>query len=731
MDPQRGHDVEGVSGIVVADALQPGCPLTYVSSGFEQLTGYGAAEVLGRTCSLLQGPDTDPRSVSVLRDAVARGVEASVTLLNYRADGTPFWNEVSLAPQRDDDGNLVRYIGVQKDVTARMRADARIHQLSAFDAVTGLANRAALHDELRSALHRARVHDRELAVLLVDLDDFKRVNDRHGHPAGDAMLRAVADRLRSVVRPSDLLARPGGDEFTLLVKDVPSDAAGVATELAARIVAALRRPIEIDGLAPLEVRASVGVSTFPRDAATAEDLLRHADAAMCIAKGGGKDAFHVYRSRAVGTGHEPDDAFDAAAFTGELDRILASGDLRAVYQPIVELTSGDVVAYEALARGPEGSPLHRADRLFAVAVAADRLIELDWACRAVAVRGALEAGLGRTASLFLNCEPTAIDAPCPPQHAGAWTRATRELDLVLEITERALTDRPAQLWRVVREHRAAGRGIALDDLGADVRSLALLPLVEPDVIKLDLRLVQDRASTEQAAIVSAVAAERERTGAAILAEGIETDAHLAIARTLGATLGQGWHWGRPGPLPGPERGTGVRRHVAGVARSGRTPFEVVVAERPVAEATKRLLLPMSHHLENHANRIGEGAVILSAFQHARQFTPATVRRYETLSRSSSLVAAFGVGLGDEPARGVRGAHLDPDDPLAREWSVVVIGPHFAGALVAQDLGDADRPDGDRRFAFATIYDRGLVIAAARTLLARIAPAGDRDGARIL
>jgi diguanylate cyclase (GGDEF)-like protein/PAS domain S-box-containing protein len=717
MDPQQGHDVEGVSGIVVADALQPGWPLTYVSSGFEQLTGYGASEVLGGTCSLLQGPDTDPRSVSVLRDALARGVEASVTLLNYRADGTPFWNEVSLAPQRGDDGNLVGYIGVQKDVTARMRADARIHQLTSFDAVTGLANRAALHDELRSALHRARVHDRELAVLFVDLDDFKRVNDRHGHAAGDALLRAVADRLRSVVRPSDLLARPGGDEFTLLVKDVPSDAAGVGTELAARVVAALRRPLEIDGLAPLEVRASVGVSTFPRDAATAEDLLRHADAAMYIAKGGGKDAFHVYRSRAVGTGHEPDDAFDAAAFTGELDRILATGGLRAVYQPIVELASGDVVAYEALARGPEGSPLHRPDRLFAAAVAADRVAELDWACRAVAVGGAVEAGLGRTASLFLNCEATAIDVPCPPQHAEAWNRAMRALDVVLEITERAVTDRPAQLWRVVREHRDAGRGIALDDLGADVRSLALLPLVEPDVIKLDLRLVQDRASTEQAAIVSAVAAERERTGAAILAEGIETDEHLAIARTLGATLGQGWRWGRPGPLPEAERGTGVRRRVAAVARSGRTPFEVVAAERPVAEATKGLLLPMSRHLENRANRIGEGAVILSAFQHARHFTPATVRRYETLSRSASLVAALGVGLGDEP--------------LAREWSVVVIGPHFAGALVAQDLGDADRPDRDRRFVFATIYDRGLVIAAARTLLARIAPVGERDGARIL
>ena len=288
-----------------------------------------------------------------------------------------------------------------------------------------------------------------------------------------------------------------------------------------------------------------------------------------------------------------------------------------------------------------------------------------------------------------------------------WERAQRELDLVLEITERAVTARPAELVRVVGDARSAGHGIALDDVGADVRSLALLPLVEPDIIKLDLRLVQDRPSTDQAAIVSAVAAERERTGAQILAEGIETEAHVTIARSLGATLGQGWHFGRPGPLVAPLPIARVRRHTATAPElPGSTPFEVVAAVRSTGEATKRLLLPMSHHLEERALRIGEGAVILSAFQEARHFTKATVRRYEALARRASLVAAFGVGLADEPVHGVRGAQLDPDDVLAGEWSVIVLGPHFAGALVGRDLGDVDRPDGERRFAFATVYERG-------------------------
>ncbi len=714
-----------IAGVVVADATLPGCPLTYVSPGFEQLTGYDAAQVLGGRCSVLQGPDTDPRAIDVLRQAIAEGRAAYVTLLNYRADGSTFWNEVALAPEHDVDGRLVRYIGVQKDVTARLRGDALIRELTDTDTLTGLPNRSAFQRGLDGALLSTHEDDAELALLFVDLDDFRRVNDAHGHVAGDALLLAVSERLRSVLRPGDLLGRPGGDEFLLLVRG-GHDIADLATQVSARVVTALRAPFVLAG-ARLDVRASVGASTCPRDAATAEDLLRHADSAMYVAKRAGKNGFHVHRARSTPTGRAPGDGFDETAHAGELHRIVGDQLISTVFQPIVEIATGATIAYEALARGPEGSALQRPDRLFAAAAAAGRVQELDWLCRATAVRSALAAGLQRHQTLFLNCEPSAFGSSCPPVHAAIWDRAMRELDVVVEITERAVTDRPAELSTEVSEHRAAGRGIALDDLGADVRSLALLPLVEPDVIKLDLRLVQDRPSIDQAAIVSAVAAERERTGAAILAEGIETDEHLVVARALGATLGQGWLWGRPGPLPPPQGPPWARRRVRPLGGSGRTPYEVIADERTAGSATKRLLLPMSHHLENRALQIGEGAVILAAFQDARHFTPATMRRYETLARGSSLCAALGVGLGSEPVAGVRGACLDEGDPLAGEWSVVVIGPHFAGALVAHDLGD-EGPDRERRFRFATAYDRGLVIAAARTLLHRIAPIGVSDGA---
>jgi diguanylate cyclase (GGDEF)-like protein/PAS domain S-box-containing protein len=724
-------ELEGLAAIIAVDAHAEGLPISWVSPGFELLTGYSAGEVVGRNPKLLQGPDTDPRAISLLTEAIAAGREAYVTLLNYRSDGTPFWNEVAIAPERDGGGGIVRWLGTQRDVTDRMRVSARLHELAYFDTLTGLANRAALHDELRSALHRARVHETEIALLQIDIDDFRRVNDKWGQQAGDALLRVAADRLRSVIRPHDLLARVGGDEFSLLLKDLPAgEGERVAKELAARILEAMREaPHEVGDLR-LETRVSLGIGLFRQGTTTsAGDLVHDADLAVEAAKAAGKDTVRVHRTKSGDAVLVPDDAFDAGAAAGALHRVLAEGTITSVYQPIVELTSGEVVGYEALARGPEGSALHRPDRLFAAAAAASRTVELDWACRIAAVRGALNAGLGRGASLFLNSEPAAIDAPCPPEHAELWGRAERELALVIEITERALTARPAELARVIGDQRAAGHVLALDDLGADVRSLALLSLIDPDVIKLDLRLVQDRPSTDQAAIVSAVAAERERTGAQVLAEGIENDAHEAVARSLGATLGQGWKYGRPGPLTPPLPISRVRRTTLSTAElAGDTPFAVVASVREAGEATKALLLPMSHHLEQRAMRIGEGAVILSGFQHARHFTPKTLRRYEALARRASLVAAFGVGLPADPVHGVRGAELRADDALAGEWSVVVLGPHFAGALVARDLGDTDVPDRDRRFSFVTVYDRSLVIAAARTLIARIAPRELVEGA---
>ena len=234
--------------------------------------------------------------------------------------------------------------------------------------------------------------------------------------------------------------------------------------------------------------------------------------------------------------------------------VLTAGAVRSVFQPIVDLDSGRVVAYEALARGPQG-PLARPDALFAAARCDRRLAELDAACRTAAFSGAVEQGLLAPLTLFVNVEPEVLDTAPLDDLLAIAQAAPGQLQVVLEITEPALAVRPADLLRTVERVRALGWGVALDDVGADVLSLAFMPLLRPDVVKLDLRLVQDRPGPQVAEIMNAVNAYAERSGALILAEGIETEQHLLTARALGARLGQGRGGCSAGRRPRPHLAT--------------------------------------------------------------------------------------------------------------------------------------------------------------------------------
>lgn len=405
-----------------------------------------------------------------------------------------------------------------------------------------------------------------------------------------------------------------------------------------------------------------------------------------------------------------------------IEDVLAAGAVRAVYQPIVDIESGQPVAFEALARGPEDSDLERPDRLFAAARAAGRVQQLEWACRTAAVRGALDAGLAPPHSLFINVEPDMLTDRVPDACLADVTAGLRELDIVIELTERALAADPSAVLRRVERLRALGCRIALDDVGVHPDSLALMPFIEPDVIKLDLSLIQGRATADTGRVINAVVAEAERSGALIVAEGIETESHLQVARAMGAHLGQGYYFGRPGPLPAPPSDPAAAIGAAlppRAPRTDRTPFEIVAPVRGVRTGTKPLLLAISRQLEAQAWLQGEYAVVLATFQDAVYFTPASADRYKLLAEISAFVGALGEGLGTEPVTGVRGAGLQRDERLRDEWDVAVIGPHFAAAFVARDLGD-DGPDHLRRFEFALTHDRKLAVDAATALMQRIA-----------
>jgi EAL domain-containing protein (putative c-di-GMP-specific phosphodiesterase class I) len=392
--------------------------------------------------------------------------------------------------------------------------------------------------------------------------------------------------------------------------------------------------------------------------------------------------------------------------------IFARSKIQAAYQPIVDLAHNDVVGAEALARWPDLAGV-TPDTAFDHARRVGRVDELDQLCQRAAIEGLRGSNLPPGFRVFINVEPG--------NSVTALTERSTGPGLVAEITERALMTDPAELLRSVCVMRAHGCGIALDDVGAVPDSLALLPFLAPDVIKLDVSLIQSWPDAGQARILTAVAAYAERSGATILAEGIESDAHLQQALALGATLGQGWYFSRAGPLTGYAAPHQPIPLLAAPASATGTPFDLLDPRR-IRIGSKGLLLSISRHIEQQGSTLQTPPLVLGAFQEAGRFTPATAERYRALAARCPLVAAFGAGMTPSPALGVRGADLRVGDPLRGEWTVVVVGPHYAGALIAKDLGDTG-PDLERRYLFALTHHHETVLTAARMLLGRIEPAG--------
>jgi hypothetical protein len=271
----------------------------------------------------------------------------------------------------------------------------------------------------------------------------------------------------------------------------------------------------------------------------------------------------------------------------------------------------------------------------------------------------------------------------------------------------------------VRWARERGWGVALDDVGANPDSLALLPFIAPDVIKLDLNLIQRTPTHDQARTITAVMAHAERTGATLLAEGIECVAHREQALSMGATLGQGWLLGYPGPLV-PASGGAVVTFPDACEGVPETPFDLVGWRLPTRTATKRFLEPLCRRLEQKASNPMDPPVLLSAFQTAERFTTEAAHRYSELARTCPIVGVLGVGMPAVPAPGVRGATLSLEDPLTGEWTVVLVGAHYAAAFIARDIGDTG-PEEDRRFEFMITHDRDTVIRAGRSLMDRFIP----------
>lgn len=285
-------------GITISDARVPGMPLVYVNEAFEQITGWTAAQVLGSSARLLQGPLTDPAEILAMSRALGAGRDHVALLRNYCSDGRTWWNELRLSPVRDEARVLTHYLGFQTDVTARVEAERRVAHLAFHDQLTGLPNRSRLRDTLGDQIALADAAGEHLALLFVDLDEFKAANDRFGHAVGDGVLAAAAARLRGAVAAEHVVGRWGGDEFLIVTAGSSPDRAHAAAQrVAADVVETFREPLLVaEGEAAdasVVLGASVGVAMFPQHGRDPDSLLRAADDALYAAKDAGRRRFAV------------------------------------------------------------------------------------------------------------------------------------------------------------------------------------------------------------------------------------------------------------------------------------------------------------------------------------------------------------------------------------------------------------------------------------------------------
>jgi diguanylate cyclase (GGDEF)-like protein/PAS domain S-box-containing protein len=516
--------------------------IVWMSANVEALTGVPREWHYGKTDLELMAPATQPAVVEAHRRALtAKQPFRDVEYLRRGPNGD-IWLSTSGVPVCDLKGHFAGYRGVGREIGAKKRAEERIRHLAHHDELTGLPNRYLFQGRLRQALALARRTGDRLGVLLLDLDQFKDVNDTLGHPVGDRLLRATAGRLAGVVRASDTLARLGGDEFAVLQPNARE--AGDIAALVERLVGAFAAPFDLDGQ-EINVAASVGVAVHPDDGADADELVRRADLALYRAKREGSGRFRFF---------EP--AMDAEArsrreLERELRRALDAAEFVLHYQPQVELATGRVAGVEALVRWRHSERgLVPPGEFIPVAEACGLILRLGaWVLGEACRQARAWQNAGMPLVIAVNLSPVQLrhtgmlevidDILREHGLDGRWLEVELTESLLLEHSER-VTERTLQ--------GLAARGIrlALDDFGTGYSSLAYLKRLPVQRIKIDRSFVRDIGTDpDDEAVVRAIVTLGHTLGKEVVAEGVETETQLAFLRRLGCETAQGFLLGRP------------------------------------------------------------------------------------------------------------------------------------------------------------------------------------------
>ncbi len=532
---------ESQVGMIVTDA--DGVILR-INRAFTKITGYTAEEAVGQTPRLLKSgrhpPDFYREMWETTKDT--GGWEGEVW--DRRKNGEVYPKLLTITAVRDEAGTITHYVGAQHDITARKQAEEKIKDLAFFDQLTGLPNRVSFHEKLRHVLELAKRSQNQFALMLIDLDDFKAINDTQGHQTGDELLIQVADRLGTAVRQTDLVARLGGDEFVVVLPtiDSPADVVHVAN----KILTGISAPYLV-GAKELRTSPSIGICLYPDDGTEGDDLIKKADVAMYHAKSSGRSNYQFFKSEIQAA------AVERIAIETDLRLALSKEQFVLHYQPQVDLRTGRLIGVEALIRWMHPDRGIVAPLNFIPIAEETGLIQPigDWvleeACRQLSEwrtrgLGHIRMSVNLSARQFAdNSLPKRIQEILSKNDLPASS-------LDLEVTESAAMKSPVNTGTMMKVLTGLGLTLSIDDFGTGYSSLAYLKLFPISTLKIDRSFVKDiESNQDDADICDVIVLLAHKLRLDVVAEGVESQAQLKFLLSIGCEKIQGYLISKPIP----------------------------------------------------------------------------------------------------------------------------------------------------------------------------------------
>ncbi|MCK9373638.1 MAG: EAL domain-containing protein [Sulfuricurvum sp.] len=515
--------------------------IEYVNAAFVQTTGYTQAEVIGKNPRFLQSGNTPYGAYDTMWAQITCGNRWHGEFQNRRKDGTEYSYSINISPVFDDDHQITHYIAIEEDISEKKESEKNIHYLANFDPLTGLPNRRQLSEHFQFTLKSAKRHQNNFALIFLDLDHFKEINDSLGHSYGDVLLIELAKRIRSMLREEDTLSRLGGDEFILLLPDTHADG---AANVAQKLLECISRPFHIEQH-ELTVTGSLGIALYPTDGTDMEILSKNADTAMYRAKEEGRNTYSFFTKemQTVSTRN--------LQLSNALYHALERNELYLVYQPQISLHTGHIVGAEALLRWehPEFGVISPAE-FIPIAENNGLILPIgEWVMR-TAVHQLKEWINSAIPPLIMAVNLSAVQF----RHTNLPNLVTRILDeaglppeyLELELTEGVAMHNPQAAINTMTNLHGRGIRMSIDDFGTGYSSLSYLKQFKIYKLKIDQSFVRDISiDSEDKAIVDAIIHMAHSLGLQTIAEGVETAEQLRYLRDQGCDEVQGYYYSKP------------------------------------------------------------------------------------------------------------------------------------------------------------------------------------------